>query len=112
MKKRSTIALILGVAYLATLLLSAYSDNCNEACCAGGTTCPMENHEKGCPAMMAGTPIDYAPTIPVQEYDATIDLVQSATLQIIALTPQQIRSIPWEYSYPLLLVPLSAPLLI
>ena len=113
MKVRSIIALLSWIAYLGVPLLTLHAGTCDMACCVETqSSCPMDDHEKDCVSLEAATPIlalsaDTSKSFKVKSYfvgPSSLELAREDNfLRITAHRGQ---------SHPLLLRPLTTPLLI
>jgi hypothetical protein len=114
MKVRSIIALFLWITYLGTPLLSLQAGTCDMACCVENqSACPMDDHEEDCVSLEAATPILVISADTSKSFKVKYYSLNPSKLEVIQDDHHVQRSLaPSDQLFPLLLRPVSTPLLI
>lgn len=113
MKVRSIIALFFWLAYLGTPLLTLHAGSCKMACCVEDqSSCPMDDHDKDCVSLEAATPILALSADTSKSFKAKLSFISPSSLEITSEDDFTRISAYYGQSHPLLLRPLSTPLLI
>ena len=113
MKIRSIIALFFWVAYLGAPLLTLHAGTCEMVCCVENqSSCPMDEHEEDCVSLEAATPILALSVDTSKSFNGKLDFVEMSDLEIIPVSHYSRIIASHDQSHPLLLRPLSTPLLI